>query len=244
MGAALARQERPESGACEPRISVVIPALDESDALPRALECTRGPGVERIVVDGGSGDGTPEVARASGAEKVIRAAPGRARQLDAGWREASGDVIVFLHADTRLDPGWPDAIRAALRDRAVAGGAFRLAFRSRRAVYRWLELWVRVRSRLAGLPFGDQALFVRRELIVAEGGIPPVPIFEDLDLVRLIRRRGRLALLPERAWTSTRRYERNGVLRQGLRNHAATLAWLLGVDRDRVAGWYRRWARR
>ena len=83
MGAAAARQERPEPGACEPRISVVIPALDERDALPRALECTQGPGVERIVVDGGSGDGTPEVARASGGEKVIRAAPGRARQLSA-----------------------------------------------------------------------------------------------------------------------------------------------------------------
>ena len=160
--------------------------------------------------------------------------------MDVGYREAVGDVIVFLHADTRLEAGWLKAIGAALGDCAVAGGAFRLAFASPRLVYRLLELWVRLRSRFARLPFGDQALFLRRELIDAQGGIRSVPIFEDLDLVRLIRSSGRLALLPEQAWTSTRRYERNGLLRQGLRNHAALLAWHLRLDRRRVAHWYGR----
>jgi rSAM/selenodomain-associated transferase 2 len=222
------------------RASVVIPALNERDIIACALDSTSLPGVERIVVDGGSSDGTAEVARSLGAEKVIRSTPGRARQMDVGYREAQGDVIVFLHADTRLGVGWLEAIGAALEDGGVAGGAFRLAFASRRPVYRLLEFWVRVRSRIAGLPFGDQALFLRRELIDAQGGIRSVPIFEDLDLVRLIRSSGRLALLPEQAWTSTRRYERNGLLRQGLRNHAALLAWHLGLDRDRVEHWYRR----
>lgn len=222
------------------RVSVVIPALNERDTIARALDSTSLPGVERIVVDGGSSDGTAEVARSLGAQRVIRSTRGRAHQMDVGYREAEGDVIVFLHADTRLDAGWLEAVGAALGDSAVAGGAFRLAFASPRLVYRLLELWVRLRSRLARLPFGDQALFLRRELIDAQGGIRSVPIFEDLDLVRLIRSSGRLALLPEQAWTSTRRYERNGLLRQGLRNHAALLAWHLGLDRGRVAHWYGR----
>lgn len=230
----------PPPGVSGIRASVVIPALNERDTIARALDSTSLPGVERIVVDGGSSDGTAELARSLGAQRVIRATSGRAHQMDAGYREAEGDVIVFLHADTRLDAGWLEAIGAALGDGAVAGGAFRLAFASSRPVYRLLELWVRLRSRFARLPFGDQALFLRRELIDAQGGIRSVPIFEDLDLVRLIRRSGRLALLPEQAWTSTRRYERNGLLRQGLRNHAAVLAWHLGLDRDRVAHWYGR----
>lgn len=217
---------------------MVIPVLDERQTVVQALACTGLPGVERIVVDGGSTDGTPELGRASGAERVLRCEPGRARQMDAGYRAASGDVILFLHADTLLSPGWLEALRRALADPGVAGGAFRLAFASRRPVYRAIELWVLARSRL-GLPFGDQALFVRRELLAERGGVPQVPIFEDLDLVSAIRAGGRLALLGERAWTSTRRYERNGLFRQGLRNHAALVAWLLGLPRERVALWYR-----
>ncbi len=240
MGAAVAPRDVPQLDASAVRVSVVIPALNERHTIARALESTRLPGVERIVIDGGSGDGTAEFARSSGAEKVIRASPGRAHQLDVGYRQAAGEVIVFLHADTRLGPGWLEAIGAALRDPAVAGGAFRLAFDSRRPIYRAAELLVRLRSRLARLPFGDQALFARRELIDARGGIPWVPIFEDLDLVGAIRSWGRLALLSECAWTSTRSYERNGMFRQVLRNNAALLAWFLGLDRERVAGWYLR----
>ncbi len=227
-----------------PEVSVVIPALNERHSIARALDSTRLPGVERIVVDGGSSDGTAELARSLGAERVIRSARGRAHQLHVGYSESEAGVIVFLHADTRLDPGWLEALRASLRDAAVAGGAFRLGFDSPRWIYRLAELLVSLRSRLARLPFGDQALFIRRELIDAQGGIRAVPIFEDLDMVRLIRKSGRLALLSKSAWTSARRYERNGVLRQTLRNQLALLAWGLGLDRERVAGWYSRRPRR
>jgi rSAM/selenodomain-associated transferase 2 len=223
----------------DPDLSVVIPALNERDAIARALSCTRAPGVERIVVDGGSTDGTLEAARALGAERTLACAPGRARQLAAGAKEARGRILLFLHADTRLDPGWPDAVRAALADPRVAGGAFALRFDSTRPGFRWIERGVRLRSRWAGLPYGDQALFVRRSVLEAEGGLPEVPIFEDLDLVRAIRRRGRLALLDESAWTSTRRYERNGIARTLLRNNVALLAWLFRLPRASVARWYR-----
>ena len=220
-------------------ISVIIPTLNEQSRIERALACAAEPGVERIVVDAGSSDGTLAAARRAGVEKALESAPGRALQLAAGSRAATGDVLLFLHADTRLEPGWSAAVRRALEDPRVAGGAFRLRFEASGAGYRLLEKGVALRSRLGRLPYGDQALFVRRAVLDAAGGIAPVPIFEDLDLVRLIRAAGRLALLDAPAWTSARRYRRNGVLRQVARNNAALVAYFLNVDRARVARWYR-----
>ena len=221
-------------------ISVVIPTQNEQTQIERALACTRLPGVERIVVDANSSDGTSQTARFLRAEKVIQALPGRAHQMDAGYREASGAIVLFLHADTRLDPGWSEAVQGALADPAVAGGAFRLRFDAPGRGYRLIETGVALRCRWAGLPYGDQALFVRKRLLDRAGGIAPVPIFEDLDLVRLIKGAGRLALLPESAWTSVRRYTHNGVLRQLWRNNAALAGYLLNLERGRVARWYRR----
>ncbi len=222
------------------RISVVIPALDESEALPRALASTHAPGVERIVVDGGSRDETLRVAHACGAERVLATPPGRARQMDEGYRASRGPVVVFLHADSRFEPGWDASLERSLADPAVTGGAFRLAFDAPGAGWRALEWGVRVRCRIGGSPYGDQGLFARRSVLDAAGGIAPTEIFEDLDLVRAIRARGRLALLPERVFTSARRYRKNGVLATLLRNQAALAAFALGVDRAAVAAWYRR----
>jgi hypothetical protein len=221
-------------------ISVVIPTLNEQSRIERALECSAAPGVERIVVDGGSGDGTAEAARRLGAERVIESEPGRARQMDAGYREARGEVVLFLHADTCLEPGWSEAVTRALADPAVAGGAFQLRFDGGGWLLRAVELGARLRSRIGGLPYGDQALFVRKRALDAAGGIAPVPIFEDLDLVRLIKRSGRLALLDAPARTSARRYMRNGALRQVLRNQLALASYFLRLPRGRVAAWYRK----
>jgi rSAM/selenodomain-associated transferase 2 len=221
-------------------ISVVIPTLNEQSRIERALACSALPGVERIVVDGGSSDGTPDTARLLRAEQVIHALPGRAHQMDAGYRAARGEVVLFLHADTRLDPGWNEALLRALADPSTAGGAFRLCFEEAGWLLRAIELGARLRACLGGLPYGDQALFVRKRVLDAAGGIAPVPIFEDLDLVRLIKRSGRLVLLPVRAWTSARRYARNGALRQVLRNQAALASYFLRLPRARVAAWYRR----
>ena len=219
-------------------LSVIIPALNEQANLPALLSATRAPGVERIVVDGGSRDESVAIAHRHGAEKVLVSAPGRARQMDAGYRVARGDALLFLHADTRLEGGWDDAVRKALADPQVMGGAFRLRFDSRRPALRVVEWGAQLRCRLGGLPYGDQGLFVRRSLLEDLGGIAAVPIFEDLDLARAIRRAGRLALLREPALTSPRRYERHGVARVMLRNWLALLAWLLDLDRGRVARWY------
>jgi rSAM/selenodomain-associated transferase 2 len=221
------------------RLSVVIPALDEAEGIAAAVASARAPDVEVLVVDGGSSDDTVKRAAAAGAQ-VLRAPRGRARQLDAGARAARGDALLFLHADTRLPPGFADAVAAALRDPRVQGGAFRLRFdRSTRAL-RVVERLARLRGRLLRLPYGDQALFVRRAALDAVGGVPQVPILEDLDLVRALKRRGRLALLPLDAVTSARRHLAEGPLRTALRHLLIALAGWLGVDRARVAAWARR----
>lgn len=195
--------------------------------------------VEIIVVDGGSRDGTDRIAAAAGA-RVLRSPPGRARQLGVGVRASGGDVLLFLHADTRLPAGWDVAVRAALRDRDVVGGAFRFRFDDRSGALRWIEWGARLRSAFLRLPYGDQAVFVRRDVLEACGGVPQVPLMEDLDLVRALSRRGRLALLPLEAVTSARRYRAGGPVRTMLRHWLAAFAWSLRVDRARIARWVRR----
>ncbi len=222
------------------RIAVVIPALHEADRVRAAVRSARGPDVDVIVADGGSTDATRERALEEGAQVVV-SAPGRARQLAAGLAEAgSAEAVLFLHADTELPSGWAASIRRALADPSVAGGAFAFRLRGEGAALRFIEAWVRVRLLLFRLPYGDQGIFARRSALAAMGGVPQVPILEDLDLVWGLRRHGRLALLPEPATTSPRRYEARGMARTVTRNLLALLAWRLGVDRERLAAWYRR----
>jgi rSAM/selenodomain-associated transferase 2 len=221
------------------RITVVIPALDEAAGIEPCVASARDEDVEVIVVDGGSRDATRDLARRAGA-RVVSAAAGRGRQLEAGRRLATGEVVLLLHADTQLPGGYAAAVRAALCDSEVVGGAFALRFDRRGARLRFVEWGARMRLALFSFPYGDQALFVRRAVLEALGGIPQVPVMEDLDLVRALKEQGKLALLPLCATTSARRYLAGGVLRTMLRNWIAAAAWLLGVDRTRVAVWYRR----
>jgi rSAM/selenodomain-associated transferase 2 len=221
------------------RIAVVIPTLQEADRVAQAIASARGPGVDIIVADSGSSDATRERALAAGAQ-LVECERGRARQLAAGARAADADALLFLHADTRLPAGWAGAVRGALADPHVAGGAFALRFAERSPALALVEWGVKLRLALARLPYGDQAIFVRRRVLDAMGGVPQAPLMEDLDLVRAIRRAGRLALLREPVVTSARRYLEGGVLRTVAKNAVALAGWVLGVDRARLAAWYRR----
>jgi len=215
-------------------ISVVIPALDEAACIVRSVESVVAPGIEVIVVDGGSQDETCRLASDAGV-RVLACRPGRARQLRMGGEESTGDVVLFLHADTRLECGWSEAVRQAMADPECAGGAFAFRFAERGALLRWIEWGVALRVALFRLPYGDQAIFVRRSVLERMGGIPIVPIMEDLDLVRAIKRAGRLQMLERTATTSSRRYVRGGSLRTMLQHQRALLGWWLGWDRTRLA---------
>ncbi len=221
------------------KIAVVIPALDEAQNIADAVRSASALGAEIVVVDGGSRDGTVERARAAGAT-VVESAPGRARQLQRGVEATSGDAVLFLHADTRLSSGWEAAVAAALADPTVAGGAFRLRFDERSLALRALEQLVRLRVALFSLPYGDQAIFMRRSLLAELGGVPDVTFMEDLDLVRALKTRGRLVGLPLPVTTSARRYRQAGTLRTVGRHAIAALAWRFHVDRGRLEGWVRR----
>lgn len=220
---------------------MVIPALDEVGQIAGAIQSVQLPDedVEILVVDGGSRDETAERARAAGAS-VLASGPGRARQLQAGWRATSGDVVLFLHADTRLEPGWAAAVRRAMLDPSVVGGAFRFRFDQRNGRLRFVEFGVRLRVGLFAMPYGDQAIFVRRRVLEAMGGIPEVALMEDLDLVTGMKAHGRVIAIPLDATTSARRYLAGGVLRTMGRHWLALAGWRLGIDRQRVARWSRR----
>jgi rSAM/selenodomain-associated transferase 2 len=200
--------------------------------------------VDVWVVDGGSGDATVARAQQAGA-RVIVSESGRAAQLQRGVEESDGDVVLFLHADTRLPPGWGAAVRRILDDPAVCGGAFRFRFESPRDWrLKLIEGGANWRARWLGMPYGDQAIFVRRQVLQRLGGVPQAPLMEDLDLVRGMKRQGRLGLASESIETSARRYQAAGPLRTAIRHAVAALAWGVGIDRERIAGWYRRTAAR
>ena len=219
-----------------PFISVVIPALDEERHLAAAIQSVRAD-AEVIVVDGGSTDATREVAAREGA-RVLEAPKGRGRQLDEGARAAAGEWLVFLHADTRLERGWADALRALSPD--VAGGAFRLAVDSPRAGFRAVERGVRLRLRLFALPYGDQGLFVRREAYARVGGMPHLPLMEDVAFVARLRRAGPLAFPSVRAFTSPRRWDRYGIVGTTLRNWSLLARYAAGESPERLARRYDR----
>jgi rSAM/selenodomain-associated transferase 2 len=187
-------------------------------------------------VDGGSRDGTVQRAGAAGG-RVIQAKRGRARQLQAGVDASRGEVVLFLHADTRLPSGWGNAVCEALEDPAVSGGAFGLRFHEREISIRLVEWTARLRGAWLALPYGDQALFVRRSVLERIGGIPDVPVMEDLDLVKAIKQEGRLKLLPLDATTSARRYLEHGAVSTVARHSMALAAWRLGLDRARIVRW-------
>ncbi len=220
-----------------PTVSIIIPALNEAGGIGATLASALGqPGPrEVIVVDGSSTDGTPEVARAAGA-CVLVAARGRARQMNAGAAAATGSVFLFLHADTRLPEGALAAVRRALADPGVAGGCFRPTFDLGGA---WMRLWsLGVWMRWHRFAFGDRALFVRRAAFEGAGGFPDQPLFEDLDLVRRVRHRGRFVFLGESIATSARRFRNNGALRQQARNTALWLGWAVGLPPHRLKRFY------
>ena len=209
-------------------LSIIIPALDEADAIGATLDAVarvRGP-MEIIVVDGGSTDGTAEIARSRGV-RLVTSERGRGAQMHAGALAARGDTLWFLHADTAPPDEAARLIFAALEsDAALAGGNFNVLFDGRSRAARFLT-WLYPKLRRLGLVYGDSAIFVRRGAYERAGGFRPYPVFEDLDFVRRLRRVGRVAHLRATVVTSSRRFEGRNFPRTFARwSFMQTLFWL------------------
>jgi rSAM/selenodomain-associated transferase 2 len=220
-------------------ISIIIPARNEAENFSRILPGLLAvPGIEVLVVDGNSSDGTAATAEALGA-RVLRAYPDRASQMNIGAGAARGDILLFLHADTSLAPGFKQQVRGALGQPGVAAGAFRFAIAGPGWGLRLIEKIVNLRARFLQMPYGDQALFVRADLFASLGGFPSLPVMEDFEMVRRLKKRGRIAILSLAATTSARRWEKLGALRTTLVNQAMVIGYLLGVNPRKLAEWYR-----
>jgi rSAM/selenodomain-associated transferase 2 len=222
------------------KLSIIMPALDEGDGIAAALDALanlRALGTEVIVVDGGSRDATVQRARLR-ADRVISAPRGRALQMNAGAATAVGNVLLFLHADTRLPPDADHIVLRGLDRSGRAWGRFDVKIDGRNPLLAVVAVLMNIRSRLTGIATGDQAIFVRRDAFHAAGAFAAIPLMEDVALCKRLKRMSRPLCLHERAVTSGRRWETNGVVRTVLLMWRLRLAYFLGADPQALARQY------
>lgn len=218
-------------------ISVIIPTRNEENSIAAVIEHVRDSGVrEVIVVDSGSSDETCRHARAAGAT-VFESAPGRGTQQNLGAAQATGDVLLFLHADTRLPPDFLEQIDSILSRKGVSAGAFQLGVDGHDRGLRWVENMANWRSLYFQLPYGDQAIFMKAETFRRAGGFAEIPLMEDFELMRRLRKLGRIELADATVRTSARRWRQLGVLRATWSNQICILAYMLGISPHRIAAW-------
>ena len=220
-------------------ISIIIPTRNEADSIGRLLpELLAVHGVELIVVDGGSTDNTVDIAKSLGAQ-VLSSTPGRAEQMNAGAEAAHGNILLFLHCDTKLAPGFVEQVGDALNQPEISAGAFQLSIDGKGFGLRVIEWLVNFRSKILQMPYGDQGIFVTTDMFFSVGTFPRQPIMEDFELMRRLRGRGKIKILPLHATTSARRWKKLGIMRTTVINQAIILGYLLGINPEKLAGWYR-----
>ena len=231
-----AMEQRKRTG----QISVIIPTLNEAGCIKETItHLQKSDQVEIVVVDGGSRDNTVPLARSLGV-KVLSSEPSKAVQMNTGAAGSNGDVLLFLHADTRLPDYFEAKVMAAADQNGYSAGAFSLGIDSDARGLRFIERIANWRSRVFQMPYGDQALFVCRNLFNEIGGFPDFPIMEDFELIRRLRRKGKIRILPDRVLTSPRRYLNIGILKTWILNQVIIAAYYLGVPPRRLVSWYRR----
>ncbi len=221
-------------------LSIIVPVLNEADGIAAMLDSLaplRTRGAEVVVADGGSCDSTLEQARPR-ADCVLTAPRGRALQMNAAAARASGDVLLFLHADTRLPAGADRSVIEGLERSGRAWGRFDVTIAGCHPLLAIIAFFMRTRSRLTGIATGDQAIFVRRDAFQAVGGFPAVALMEDVALCKALKRIGRPLCLRERVVTSGRRWEQHGLVRTVLLMLALRLAFFLGADAKKLARRY------
>jgi rSAM/selenodomain-associated transferase 2 len=226
---------------CSVKISVVIPALNEVEGLPRLVAGLQEmSGVAEIIVaDGGSTDGTREWVLGQQGILLIDSPRGKGPQLNAGAAQATGDILLFLHADCQMSGDAWLALHAAIAAPQIAGGAFHIRFAEKApASLRLVEKGINARTTISRSATGDQGIFVRRSIFSGFVGAPDWPLFEDVEMVRRIKKAGRFAIVTEPLIISGRRYIENGVLQTALLIFALRLGFWLGVSPYRLKGWF------
>ncbi len=224
-------------------VTVILPVLNETARINDLITHLRGlqPDAPReiIVVDGDPGGGTVGSLLDKGVITAVTER-GRAHQMNYGAALASGDILLFLHADTRLPADALARVKAAMDNDRYAAGAFDLGIQTARRIFRITEKYVALRTRITRVPFGDQAIFIRKSYFDRIGGYRDIPLMEDIELMRRIRKRGdRIIIIPEQVMTSARRWENEGVLYCTLRNFALRLSYVLGTPPERLVKWYK-----
>ncbi|MGM0452511.1 MAG: TIGR04283 family arsenosugar biosynthesis glycosyltransferase [Thermodesulfobacteriota bacterium] len=222
--------------------SIIMPVLEEhriiNDTIHRLQSAIADPASEIILVDGDPGGSTVNAVTSSQVRTLI-GPKGRGPQMNAGAAAAAGRILLFVHADTTLPDAADRSIRDALDRRAVAGGAFELGIDNPRRIYRWIETMVRIRSRLTKIPYGDQAIFIRRAVFEKIGGFADLAIMEDIDLMQRVTHAGyRISLIPRRVQTSSRRWETEGPVFCTLRNMLLSTLYYAGVPADKLKRLY------
>ncbi|MGH3875135.1 MAG: TIGR04283 family arsenosugar biosynthesis glycosyltransferase [Pseudonocardiaceae bacterium] len=225
-------------------VSIVVPALNEAARIQDCLRRLRRdfPDCELLVVDGGSADATVDLAARHA--RTVRSAPGRATQMNTGARLTSGDILWFIHVDCQVPAEALALLQRALRDPGVVGGGLRLSFDQRTLGLDYLAVSSNQRARRLHWIFGDQAMFVRRDVFEALGGFPALPLMEDLEMSRILRRRGRLVVLPATVTASARRLIEQGPWRMTVLMQVLKLQYFLGADPERIRRRYEAGTRR
>ncbi|HLD29729.1 MAG TPA: TIGR04283 family arsenosugar biosynthesis glycosyltransferase [bacterium] len=220
---------------------MIIPVFNEAAGINETLRHVNNldPRAELIVSDGASGGNTLKAVSLPGVVQVSSPCPCRGLQMNLGAEAASGDVFLFLHADARLPAGAFKKIEEVFRDKELAAGAFSLKIDSPHPLLRLISCTANLRVSLTGIPYGDQGIFIRRSFFSGIGRFRAIPLFEDVDLMRRIRRSGRkIALLKEEVSVSARRWERDGIVRTTLRNHLIRILYSAGSAPEKLARLY------
>jgi rSAM/selenodomain-associated transferase 2 len=226
-----------------PKFSFIIPVWNEESVILRTIEHIRGlqsaAGAEIIVVDGDSAGKTMEIARSAGVKTII-SERGRGNQMNDGAALAAGNILIFLHADTSLPPDALAFIDTAMRDEFIMAGAFDLAIDSERPIFRLIEKAAALRSRLTRIPYGDQTVFMRKTVFNKLGGFSNIPIMEDVEIMRRIKKQGgKIRIIDRTVRTSSRRWEREGIIYTTLRNWLLITFYLLGIKPEKLVRFYR-----
>lgn len=220
-------------------LSVILPVLNEENAIAQTLLSLETPGVEVILVDGGSTDQTVEIAQKLGIKVIVSPESGRGVQMNIGANHASADTLLFLHADTYLPPNYPQLIQETLDQPQTVAGAFLLKINSKNKLLRIVEKGVNARSRFLQMPYGDQGIFLKKEIFNQSGGFPLLPVMEDFQFIKCLKKQGKIRLASASVLTSARRWEKVGVIKTTLINQMIIIGYFFGISPSKLKEWYR-----